>query len=250
MSGSGRFSVLFPVIRQPEAESFDPPGGNGGQTFTVCIGGLSVWWTDFAYHDSLGTIHNFPGTARDAETCPNPILQDANSLALDGSGLKLFFSGHDDGSTRTITEPSGLITVPPTQYTTGGASATDDNGNQISVNASRVFTDTLGTTALTITGSGTAASPLQYSYTAPNGSTVSYTMNFTNFNIKTNFACSGHLAIQRQQCAARDEHQSSRWVTLHIHVRAYPRKHWLLHRQAGLSNTADWRHYHLQLYGR
>src|SRR5262249_10140317 len=67
--------------------------------------------------------------------------------------------------------------------------ATDRNGNQISVTGGGVFTDTLGTTALTM--SGTAPNPITFTYTAPSGTNVAYTVKYTTFSIQTNFGCSG-----------------------------------------------------------
>jgi RHS repeat-associated protein len=85
---------------------------------------------------------------------------------------------------------------PNTLYTRAGAVAllqgngfTDRNGNQISQTGG-VFTDTLGQTALTVTGSGTPSSPTILSYTTPSG-TASFTMSYVAYTIKTNFGCSG-----------------------------------------------------------
>jgi len=67
---------------------------------------------------------------------------------------------------------------------------TDRNGNQISVNSSGQFFDTLSssTAVLTTTGSGTVASPLKFTYTPPSNTPVSYVMNYTNYTVATNFA--------------------------------------------------------------
>jgi RHS repeat-associated protein len=69
----------------------------------------------------------------------------------------------------------------------------DSNGNQITFTSgtTSTYTDTLGTTALTIAGSGTPSSPTTYSYTAPSGATAKYTEKYTNKTVKTNFGCSG-----------------------------------------------------------
>ena len=72
----------------------------------------------------------------------------------------------------------------------GSATATDRNGNQISVTGG-VFTDTLGTTALTVSGSGSPSSPVTFAYTAPSGANAAYTMKYTSFTIQTKFNCSG-----------------------------------------------------------
>ena len=58
----------------------------------------------------------------------------------------------------------------------------------MTVNTSNQFFDTLSSTTpvLTITGSGTPASPLKYQYPAPSG-TATYTMNYLQYTVKTNF---------------------------------------------------------------
>ena len=68
------------------------------------------------------------------------------------------------GTVQQLNDKAGRILNVPVN-TTGASTVTDRNGNQISVNSANVWTDTLGTTALTI--SGTAPSPVSYTYTAP-----------------------------------------------------------------------------------
>lgn len=64
----------------------------------------------------------------------------------------------------------------------------DNNGNEITETSAGVFTDTLGTTALTIGG---AVPAVTYSYTAPSGATATYTANYTSYTVATNFGISG-----------------------------------------------------------
>jgi RHS repeat-associated protein len=101
----------------------------------------------------------------------------------DGSGYK--FSLPD----QTLYTPAGAVTVLP-DIGVPGHTYTDRNGNQIT-QSSGVFTDTLGQTALTVSGSGTPSSPNVFSYTAPSGATASFTMSFVAYTVKTNFGCSG-----------------------------------------------------------
>jgi RHS repeat-associated protein len=146
---------------------------------------------NFIYHDPFGTQHPFGGTAVDGTDCPTDNSHDLNASAADGSGYKLFVSGGDSSSPQTITTRSGQVSIPPSGgFSSGSAHATDANGNQISVDGSGNFTDTLGTPVLSVSGSGTSTSPKTFTYTGPSGP-VHYTMNFTNYNVKTNFACSG-----------------------------------------------------------
>jgi RHS repeat-associated protein len=142
-------------------------------------------FTNYVYHDSLGVGHpsNVTGTTA---ACGGG---GESGTATDGSGYVFNLDWSGDGAA-TVTSPSGTLINPPTGGV-GAATKTDRNGNQISVNGSGVFTDSLGTTALTIAGSGTAASPNTFSYTAPSGGTSKFTMNYTNFTVATNFGASG-----------------------------------------------------------
>jgi hypothetical protein len=78
------------------------------------------------------------------------------------------------------------VLKPP--YGSSSSTATDANGNTISVNTSGVFTDTLGMTALSVSGS--APSPTTFTYTAPTGSTH-YTMNYQPYTVATDFGIGG-----------------------------------------------------------
>ena len=69
----------------------------------------------------------------------------------------------------------------------GGAIFTDRNGNKISINSSGVFTDTLGQTVLTISGSGTPSSPTKLTYTNPLNAPVYFAVNYLPYTVKTNF---------------------------------------------------------------
>src|SRR5207245_10987667 len=76
---------------------------------------------------------------------------------------------------------------------TGTNTITDRNGNYFSttVSTSTTFTDTLGGTVLTVSGSGTSTSPIQYAYTNPANTSVAFVAHYTNYTVKTNFGCSG-----------------------------------------------------------
>jgi RHS repeat-associated protein len=142
----------------------------------------------FGYVDPWGTSHGFGGYLRyDPNDCYGSILS-TSGTAQDGSNLQFSVSMNSNGvlNPSTITARNGNVYKPP--YEAGGsATATDANGNQISVNASGVFTDTLGTTALTVSGS--APSPTKFTYTSPSGSTY-YQMNYKQYTVETNFGCS------------------------------------------------------------
>ena len=127
---------------------------------------------------------------QDATGCDNGNTSSLSEKATDGSGYSLAATY----TTHTITTKSGQVLNPPVNltsgYSSGSYSATDSNGNQISVtNTSNTatFIDTLGQTALTISGT----SPVTFAYTAPSGAQAQYTMNYVQYTVRTNFGISG-----------------------------------------------------------
>jgi RHS repeat-associated protein len=156
-------------------------------TIVTCTTTLSNW----VFHDMFGVPHPFAGTAilktGSCGTSSTPI----NSVYTDGSGYTIL--AYVNGSI-TITSRTGKIINPPFNGAAGAGTFTDNNGNQISVSSSGVFTDTVGTfTSLTVAGSGTVSSPVTFTYMPPagGGTTASYTMNYENRTVATNFGVSG-----------------------------------------------------------
>ena len=147
---------------------------------------------NWVYHDPWGVPHSFSGEA-DLYTGACPDMPGPStgftSQATDGSGYALTVSVSGSSITSTIvTARDGEVVNGPYNSTSGAGSGTDRNGNQITVNSSGVFTDTLGTTALTVVG--TAPSPTTFTYTTTSGGSASFTMHYVAKNIKTNFGCS------------------------------------------------------------
>jgi|SRR5579883_470385 len=168
----------------------------------VLTGGTTTWWWNY-YVDNWGVQHplNTSSTANwgSCNGVSYPPSQDANATATDGSGYNLSTHGFASPSVANtsawITTREGTVTYPPWNTNGGSATFTDRNGNQISVSTSGAFTDTLGTQALAVSGSGTSTSPLVFTYSAPgaNGTGVNATatVNYTNFTVATNFGISG-----------------------------------------------------------
>ncbi len=163
--------------------------------------GTTTRTNGWVYHDPFGIPHPFVGsTVVQTGTCGsinNPSFQ---ATTTDGSGYTL--SVANSGSQHTITSTNGNIVVAPWQSSAGTGTFTDRNGNEITVNSSGQFFDTLSSSVpvLTVTGSGTAASPMVFSYTPPGGtpycaatnsSVACVTVNYTNYTVATNFAVSG-----------------------------------------------------------
>ena len=158
-------------------------------------GSYSIF-SHWVYHDPYGASHAFGGTMEsDSTNCDQGNTLTLGSVASDGSGLTLSASITSLGglSTHVLTTPGGQVLNPPVNLTNGfGAAAstrTDANGNQISVSSSGVYTDTLNTTALAVTGQATPGSPLTLTYSGPNG-LVAVLVHYANQSIKTNFGCS------------------------------------------------------------
>jgi YD repeat-containing protein len=148
--------------------------------------GVHYTYSGWNYHDPFGRTVGFSGTIEIyGGSCSGTNVTSFTSVATDGSGYTLNASG----SSGSILDAKGVITNPPMGVPAGATSSTrtDSNGNQISANSTGVFTDTLGTTALTITGSN----PVSFVYTSPSSASPAYVMHYTTSTVKTAFACSG-----------------------------------------------------------
>lgn len=155
----------------------------------IPTGGIE-YFSNWTYTDQFGVTHAFPGTSRfEWGTCGSTVVN-MNAVATDGSGYTLqTTNGSGD---ITLISRAGKVVDPPFQSAYGAGTATDRNGNQITVSTSGVFTDTLGQTALTVSQNAPGPSnPTTFAYTAPSGANAAYSMKYTAYNIETNFGCSG-----------------------------------------------------------
>jgi len=164
-----------------------------GHVLTRCYSDLLpgyVWyWRDTydAYYDANGTPHSFN---LEVYFCDDDQHSEGGTVTLsDGSGYTVTI---DPTNGNTVKTAKGAIISPPTTTTFANGSVQDNNGNIINAAASGgTFTDTLGSTALTIAGSGTPASPKTYTYTDPSGTSRTITVNYSSLYVRTNFACTG-----------------------------------------------------------
>jgi RHS repeat-associated protein len=152
----------------------------------TCGTGTLVTSTNFVFHDMYGVAHPFSGSTTQQTGACGSTGTNLTTTATDGSGYSINVTGNGPA---TITSRMGKVITPPLNGTIGAGTFTDANGNQISVNNSGVFTDTLGTTALTV--AGTAPNPVTMTYTAPSGASAFYTMKYKSITVQTNFGCSG-----------------------------------------------------------
>jgi RHS repeat-associated protein len=159
-------AVGYISYSQGETKCFDqPPGWYWANTYG-----------NFVYHDGSGTPHGFGIHWTNCSSDNKP----HSGTSGDGSGMSL------NADTNIVTLKSGATINAPSQTDTGSGTITDSNGNYISVTPTNI-TDTLGSTALSITGS---PSPTQFSYTGPQGNAQNITITYSTFTVKTNFGCS------------------------------------------------------------
>ncbi len=148
-------------------------------------------YSNWTFTDSFGTAHPISIIVSDESvaappcTSPRPLPYSSEPITLtDGSGYTLSV---DASPAAYVSTSAGATLYPNVNYSTTGT-ANDRNGNQISVSTG-VFTDTLGTTALTV--AGVPPSNTTFTYTAPSTANASYTMIYTTYSIQTNFGCGG-----------------------------------------------------------
>jgi RHS repeat-associated protein len=113
-----------------------------------------------------------------------PAVLTGSGTAVDNSGYTLAVSVV---SKAEVTGPDGMVSQA-TGYT--NPTITDRNGNYLTTVASgstTSYTDTLGTTALTVTVVNPTTTT--YSYTAPSGGTAVYTFHYSTGNTVTKSGC-------------------------------------------------------------
>ena len=200
-------SSIWTQVTSSGVTSWRPVGGWGWQSQTDAATGYipapitttstcrwfdgQFWHTESVYRytysgfvDPLGTFHSTPRLL--------VIVGSDNCGGSTGSVTKTA----SDGSGWTVTVPDGIVSsrsgavwnVPVGSHS-GAATITDTNGNKITTSDGVTFYDSLSsqTPVLTISGS---APTVNYTYTSPTGS-AKYVMNYSSYNIKTNFGCSG-----------------------------------------------------------
>jgi hypothetical protein len=178
-------------------DSSVPCGTNSTYTTTT--------YNSFTYYDKTGTPHGFNasgtyttwsvGAGGNPTGCPTagPVPSSfQNVTATDGSGLTLYYIPSSPPYAYVV-EKNGTKISPPVASTSGTvASSTfqevDPNGNEIS-GSDGVYTDTTGNTALT-SSSNSSAHTVTLSFANTSGRQSTYVINYSPYNIKTNFGCS------------------------------------------------------------
>ena len=157
----------------------------------------NIRFSNYVYHDPLGATHAFKYTRQTAcSDGSSPASTSGDGSTSDSSGYSLNLPGNNakrpDYSVSTL---DGKLIVTPVSTTpsSGAGSITDHNGNVITKSSNGTYVDTTGNTFLTISGSGTASSPLVYTYPTArtsNGATSSFiTVYYRTYQIHTAFNC-------------------------------------------------------------
>jgi hypothetical protein len=111
------------------------------------------------YNDPSGTSHLFSiMTTPGSSACGVPPASSGTGVAFDSSGYTMSVSNYINA---VVYSPSGEEFQVPINTRTGSSAVTDPNGNQISASLSSnttTFTDTLGSTALTVNAPGSGSS--------------------------------------------------------------------------------------------
>jgi RHS repeat-associated protein len=181
--------------------AFDP--SLGYVYYSTTQGSCSSGGTNYTYHiysywhykqpSNPDFITPFSFTLSDASIgtpCTGAPPYSATQTATDGSGVTISATAHPSA---TIYFRSGNTLNPSLVWGGDPSTLTDTNGNQITatVPSNKILTDTLGTTAITASGSGTPSSPVTIQYTNATGTTSTFTVNYTTYTVQTNFGCSG-----------------------------------------------------------
>jgi RHS repeat-associated protein len=159
-------------------------------TETTCTPppGLRVTATNFVYHDMFGGSHAFVGSTTTETGSCGIVDTPLKAVAIDDSGYTISALGTGPA---TITSRSGKLFEPPTGTSSGAGTFTDTNGNQITVNNTGQFFDTLSSTTPALTIAGTAPNPVTMTYTAPSGGSSAFKIKYTSYNVQTDFGCTG-----------------------------------------------------------
>jgi RHS repeat-associated protein len=160
------------------------PGGSIWSVFyttlteTTCNGSAQYVTSGYYTYSSNGTRHYFPASDTTKSGTGSGCTTGFTDTTIDGSGI-------------TATIYGGSVT---SMYLRNGTSVnfstiTDSNGNSITASGTGTsFTDSLGLTALTTSGSGV---PLQYKWTDVNGGSPTLSQLTSPLILKSVFSCSG-----------------------------------------------------------
>ncbi|MGH9472651.1 MAG: hypothetical protein ACRD1M_07890, partial [Terriglobales bacterium] len=169
--------------------------GAAGQVINYNTYTLWVYVDRFGIQHGYGDAADIMSTAADGcadGTQPN-LPHQASSLATDASGYTAVVSaGSGYQVSGNINARSGAALDPPLASGTGSGSVTDADGNKISTNGSS-FTDTLGLTALTVSGSQSPNGSMTFTFSTVGGGTAQAVVKYGSASVATDFtSCAAH----------------------------------------------------------
>jgi YD repeat-containing protein len=216
-------TTIWEPVPSGSTKAWSPVSGLGWNGSAINVGSIAsargydgrYWYTcDTTYIDGFGTAHSFTGGNSDGilwgcalyDTSTNTDYP-FSSIANDGSGYtftadlcyswpyglcQIAFDSQDlPLAVESLTATNGNGIIPqgayPTTVGVSSGSVLDRNGNEITAASGGQFKDTLGLTALTITGG--SPDPYVMTYTDPNGHPASATVTFKSYTVQTNFEC-------------------------------------------------------------
>ena len=222
-------SLWYPV-GTTGSQAWQPVSGWGWRTLTpVVTGSITYNITQKSCHDLLGDVFYYNQYSGFAYTDPSGVLHQAPSSVTIRDYSALGLNCHGGGSSGTASaliqddygytisasvntsDSDGYDYYPwVTMYTRSGSTfvpainsdnpnppspgITDTSSNSIQSSYSNgvtTFTDTLGKTALTVSGTGTPSSPVTLAYTAAQNQPGTATVQYAPYTVRTNFGCSG-----------------------------------------------------------
>jgi RHS repeat-associated protein len=186
-TNSGAFGWNFPAIGTLVITSLYESYGECLVDNFYPVYGLFVEVEGLGFEDSLGTVHPLPLYWEEEEdecTDSNWSGYANPGPATDGSG---YAASLNSGGSPVVTARNGEVVYGATTST---PYAVDANGNEITVNSSGQFFDTLSSMTPTLTVTGTAPSNTTFAYVAPSGANATYTMKYRQYTVETNFGCS------------------------------------------------------------
>lgn len=167
----------------------------GAVGYTETVNSQYISYCNFIYYDGFGTGHGFAGCATYYANGTDVQLQ---AIASDSSGYTISVDAYYGTFELVSAEGNHIFpqNLTPVNPATRPGSVEDRNGNEItgtttgtSGNYTTTYVDTLGTTALTITGGN--PNPYRLTYPSPAGASASVAATFRNYTVKTNFGCAG-----------------------------------------------------------
>lgn len=141
------------------------------------------YWSfyNWVYHDTKGGSHPLVGATSGIDCTQSPYA--TSGTTNDGTGLTLNLGTGTSLDGMITTRDGRIISLPSASQ----PSSVDTNGNQITTDGFN-YTDTLGSTALSISGN---VPTVTYSFPNSSGGNSTVTAGYTSYTVQTNFGCSG-----------------------------------------------------------